>query len=133
MIREDLREVAAIEFELANDDRLISSSASCAIHRARFSSSAESSSSVSSVVIGCGSGRGPWVVDEDLLGIMVALANSRRPSLGVLGEIEARLDGVANSSQVAAGFGKLQEEVAKYAGSRLLVGEHVFEISMLGL
>lgn len=123
MTAEDLRDVAGFEFKLARDDRLISSSASCAIHRASSSSSAASSSSESSVIVGCGSRGRPWIVDEHVLGVMVALADSAHPSLGVLCGIEADLNAVLNSLCVAAGAVKLQEEFAKYAGSRLSVSE----------
>lgn len=133
MTVEDLREVAAIASELAKEDRLISSSASCAIQRARPSSSAKSSSSMSSVMTGCGSrpGPDPWVIDEDVLGVVLAVADSPKPSPGVLCDTKAGFDGVANSVGVAAGAAKLQDEVAKYAGSRLLRCEFDFWVSLL--
>ena len=125
MTVEDLRGVAAIAFELADEDRLISSSASCAIQRARLSSSAKSSSSVSSVIVGCRSGPrlGPRVIDEDASGFVVAPAESSNLSPGVLSDTETGFDGTGDSVRMAAGAAKLQVEVVKYAGSRLLGSE----------
>ena len=79
-------------------------------------------------MIGCEGRCGPWLVDKGLLGIMVALADSPHPSLGALDELGAGPDGVVNSVYLAAGVGKPQEEVAKYAGSKLFVGECVFGV-----
>ena len=133
MTVEDLLEVVAIASKLAKEDRLISSSASCAIQRARPSSSAKSSSSVSSVMTGCGSRPGPdlWAIDEDVLAVVLALVDSPKPSPGVLCDTEAGFDGLANSVGVVAGAAKLQDEVAKYAGSRLLRSEYDFGVSLL--
>ena len=123
MCADDLRDVAGFEFKLAKDDRLSSFCASCAIHRASSSSSAASSSSESSVTVGWGSRCGSWIVDETVMGVMVALTDSAHPSLEVLCGIEADLNAVLDSLCVAVGAVKLQDELAKYAGSRLFVSE----------
>lgn len=125
MDMEDLHEVAALDFVFAKDDRLLSSSASCAIHMARSSSSKASSSSVSSVIVGRWSRGEHGVFNEALQSIMVARLYRLRPDRGVLGDFKSGFDGVAGGrAQAAAVVGKLQEEVAKYAGSRLFAIEY---------
>lgn len=88
MTVEDLRGVAGIASELVKEDRRISSSASWAIQRAKLSSSAKSSSSVSSIIVGRetgpGPGPGPWVIDEDVLEVGVVLAEFPNPGPGVV-------------------------------------------------
>lgn len=117
---EGLRGVVAIASELVKEDRLISSSASCAIQSARPSSSAKSSSSVHSIIVGRETGPGRWLIGEGVLGVVVPLADSSNPSPGVLIDVEIGFDGVATSVGGAENAAKLQDESAKYADLRLL-------------
>ena len=128
---EGLREVAALDLDIATDDRLISSSASCANHSARLPSSAESLSSVNSVSNGSGSRRGPWDSDENLLGVTPALAEFVPLNLGASCDIVLGLKEVVGFAWEVAGTVKLQEEVAKYGASRLFINEYAVNVSLL--
>ncbi len=122
--------VAALESELASDDRIISSSASCAIHRARFSSSVESSLSARSVITDCGGRRGPRDEIDDLLGVRLALAVSPYLDVETSCEIAVSLEGVTISAWESVGAVKLQEGVAKYVCPRLFVIEDAADVSL---
>ncbi len=129
-IAEDLREVAALESELASDDRLISSSASFAIHIARFSSSVESSLSARSVVTDCGSRRGPRDEIDDLLGVRLASAESLCLDVETSCKIAVSLEGVTISAWESVGAVKLQERVVEDVCPRLFVSEYAADVSL---
>ena len=68
---------------------------------------------MSSVIIGRVSRRGPWDDNEDLVGDLLAPAESVPPHLGVACEVGLGFEGVRNSVLDAMGAVKLQEGVAK--------------------